>query len=699
MSTLFCVHFSLHPSTLWGWWSRSAGMTLLLTMAPTVVVAAPTELDPPEQHRFDAGVQQSQQKSLERIERLPDQASRTVIRANMPKKQTALTDLTVTVGAFRVDGQSNLPVAELNQLLEPWKDRALNFTDFERVVHSVADYLREHGFPEASVVVSRTQIRNGTVAMAIQGLKRQTTLLAMPQEPASAQPRIMVEEIAVSGVTMASAEEVQEVVSRWSNRALTVAEMEAAAGAVAALLRGKGATLAQAYLPPQNLEKGILEIAALEGLVDGESGHNGVVVSGAGERVHADLVERFLAPAVTPDKPVDVAKLESGLRLLKEVPGVKDIQSDLAAGSRPGTTRVEAKVEEEALVTGAAWVDNFGSVYTGALRANAQMNLNSPTGHGERFSVTATRATGMASGKVAAQLPVGSSGAKMGLSYARMDLDIGREVAYLNLDSQTEVVSLHGSSPLARGKAYNADLSLNVDRKQLSNTMSDIEINDRALDVATVGYSGNLLDPWAGTVQWGLDMTLGDLDLSGNPINRELDAKTAKTEGGFSKVAWNVARQAPILDSTAWGYRITHSGQLAGGNLDSSEKFQLGGPTGVRAYPVGEGLGDEGWLTSVELNRTLGSVGPGTLSSYTFLDGGRITQYKELWNGALTDRPNSYYLKGFGVGANWENSDKSAIRATVARKLGENPNKTQENTDSDGDNQDTRLWIIGNIRF
>ncbi|MBF0400040.1 MAG: hypothetical protein HQL90_04670 [Magnetococcales bacterium] len=699
MGTPFGLRLNAHLFILQRYWSVSAGVTLLLSMVPNGVTAVAAEPDPQEQQRFDAGVQQTQQKLLERIERLPSQATKTVIRANMPKKQTALTDLTVSVGAFRVDGISDLPVDALNQLLEPWKDRALNFTDFERVVHSVAEYLREHGYPEASVVVSRTQIRNGTVAMAIQGLKRQTTLLAMPQLPVAAQPRVMVEEIAVSGITMASAEEVQQAVSRWSNRELTVAEMEEAAAAVAALLREKGATLAQAYLPPQSLDKGVLEIAALEGLVDGESGHNGIVVSGAGERIRPEQVEAFLAPAVVPDKPVDVAKLESGLRLLKELPGVKDVHTDLAPGSRPGTSRVEAKVEEDALVTGAAWVDNFGSVYTGATRTNVQMNLNAPTGHGERLTITANHGSGMRSGKVAAQMPVGSAGAKVGISYAHMDLDIGQEVEYLNLDSSTNVVSLHGNYPLFRGQTHNADVSVNLDHKRLSNEMSDIPINQRDLDIATVGYSGNVLDPWDGTVNWGLNLTLGNLDLSGNKINQELDTATAKTAGTFSKAAWNLARQANILDSKAWSYRVAHSGQLAGGNLDSSEKFQLGGPTGVRAYPVGEGLGDDGWLTSVEVNRTLGTLGPGTVTAQTFADAGWVKQYKEPWDTALIDRPNSYHLKGFGAGANWENGNTSSIRASVARKIGDNPNKTRANTDSDGGDKDTRLWIIGTINF
>ena len=43
------------------------------------------------------------------------------------------------------------------------------------------------------------------------------------------------------------------------------------------------------------------------------------------------------------------------------------------------------------------------------------------------------------------------------------------------------------------------------------------------------------------------------------------------------------------------------AGQLADKNLDTAEKFYLGGPGGVRAYPQGEATGDQGYRLSGEL--------------------------------------------------------------------------------------------------
>jgi hypothetical protein len=63
------------------------------------------------------------------------------------------------------------------------------------------------------------------------------------------------------------------------------------------------------------------------------------------------------------------------------------------------------------------------------------------------------------------------------------------------------------------------------------------------------------------------------------------------------------------------------SGQTASKNLDSSEKFSLGGINGVRAYPQGEASGDEGYRGTVELRH---NVMP-NVQATVFYDWGKVT--------------------------------------------------------------------------
>ncbi len=64
------------------------------------------------------------------------------------------------------------------------------------------------------------------------------------------------------------------------------------------------------------------------------------------------------------------------------------------------------------------------------------------------------------------------------------------------------------------------------------------------------------------------------------------------------------------------------SGQIADKNLDSSQKFSLGGPNGVMGYAVGDGGGDDGYLADLELSHRVplrsmpGALHAGVLAQY-----------------------------------------------------------------------------------
>jgi hemolysin activation/secretion protein len=106
---------------------------------------------------------------------------------------------------------------------------------------------------------------------------------------------------------------------------------------------------------------------------------------------------------------------------------------------------------------------------------------------------------------------------------------------------------------------------------------------------------------------------------------------------------------------------FTLSGQWANKNLDSSEKFSLGGANGVRAYPQGEGIGDEGYLASLELRHDFTN----TLQATVFYDTGSVTINRNPFGAAATDRT----LSGVGVGVNAALAGLY-IRASLAWPIG-----------------------------
>ena len=129
-------------------------------------------------------------------------------------------------------------------------------------------------------------------------------------------------------------------------------------------------------------------------------------------------------------------------------------------------------------------------------------------------------------------------------------------------------------------------------------------------------------------------------------VQRRYDAATARTAGHFGKWNLNLTRLQHIDDRLS--LYLSYSRQWATKNLDSSEKFSLGGPYGVRAYPVGEASGDDGW------------------SGYT--------------------GPQSRSLYGAGVGVNWSNQANWVAHLHYAWKIG------REEATSDTD-RSGRFWF------
>ncbi|MBR9867146.1 MAG: ShlB/FhaC/HecB family hemolysin secretion/activation protein [Oceanospirillales bacterium] len=607
-----------------------------------------------------------------------------------------LTQRTFAVDAIPVLDGADVNVEHLAQVMEPWSGKALSFDEFQLAANDLLTFLRENGHPDAVLRFSQMQFMdNQQVAVAIEGLKA-----VAPYQDAT--PKIQVAGFDINGVTLLTEAEVAEHMAQWSDRELTVQELSEATESLARLLRDRGYALAQAWLPPQDIRNGIVRVEVLEGVVDEMSGNNGLTVAGNDARLKTDVASAYLAQAVKPGEPLDVTVLEEQVRLLNDLPGVKRVQTDLKPGTQPGTTQVVAQVEDDDLVNVLLTADNHGSEYSGAERVSANINLNSPTGHGEQLFVNVTEAESSRSYKVGGHVPVGYSGLRLGLSHAAMSVDFDLAQGFsvpINIASESSATSLFASYPLKRSAQTNMDLYASLDFKNYQNSIlyGAVE-NDRDITSASLGFSGDNIDRFNGQTRWGLTLTQGSIGLEDGSSYQFNDAQGARTEGSFTKLNYSLQRyQSLPLDDLFFNASL--NGQWASGNLDSAEKFQLGGPDGVRAWPVGEGIGDNGWVANLELRQILSQPDWGRVEAFGFYDVGGITQYADLNPGIVYDGPNDYTLDGYGVGLSVTYGESGSLQLVYAHKGKDNPNPTPEGTDSDGKSDQGRLWLTGKILF
>ncbi|MDZ4211720.1 MAG: ShlB/FhaC/HecB family hemolysin secretion/activation protein, partial [Methylotenera sp.] len=249
-------------------------------------------------------------------------------------------------------------------------------------------------------------------------------------------------------------------------------------------------------------------------------------------------------------------------------------------------------------------------------------------------------------GRIAYTLPVGSSGLRVGAAYFEAHYVLGREFKKLDADGKAQSGSIFASYPFIRSQQTNLNGVLSFEQKNLSDDVNATNSqSDKRIKLANVGFSGSHRDHLLGGGIWGAELSMihGSLDIQTDAI-RQIDAASANTDGRYTRWTYSINRLQRITDNNQLA--ITLSGQQASKNLDSSEKFSLGGINGVRAYPQGEAVGDEGSLAKLELRH---SFSP-TLQGIAFYDVGEVTVSRNRYSNANNHRQ----ISGAGLGVNAE---------------------------------------------
>jgi len=213
------------------------------------------------------------------------------------------------------------------------------------------------------------------------------------------------------------------------------------------------------------------------------------------------------------------------------------------------------------------------------------------------------------------------------------------------------------------------------------------------VDALTLGLSGNLFDMIGGGGANAASLSLvgGNLNLSGSP-NQTADATTTRAAGIYAKLRYGLSRQQRITEDLSFFASL--SGQQTYKNLDSSEKFYIGGNDSVRAYPANEAGGSDAHLVTFELRQRLmeGLVLTG------LYDYGRIwINHNNNFTGSAS--PNTYSLQGAGLSLAWQTELGPTFKATWSHRIGRNPNPTSTGHDQDGSRVLDRFWLSAAVTF
>jgi hemolysin activation/secretion protein len=476
--------------------------------------------------------------------------------------------------------------------------------------------------------------------------------------------------------------DLQALVSAYVGRDCTLGDLQEASARITHYYRRRG-YLARAYLPQQTAVDGVITIVVVEARL------GRVTIDPASKaRLDGDVARGIVLAQQPAGAAIRFSALERGLANIAALPALTAVGA-LEPGDSEGLTDLRLKLVEAPVVSGVAIVDNDAERSLGTWRALGVVSVNDLLGRGEQATITAMKSSGSLYGRLELGAPLGASGLRAGVDLSGLSYRVDADYNAATPDGWAATAGAWLRAPLVRDETAAFDGLLSYEHKRLVNRTAQTVTGISVLDEVSASVSGSLRDNLLGhgVDLLSLTLTAGSVDLSSDPSNLAADRLTARTEGGFAKLVFSADHAQSLGRALDW--RLHVDGQIASTNLDSSELFSLGGPDGVRAYPVDEAEGADGVLARIELGWR---VVP-TVRIAPFLEAGLIRQYVHTWagwnNGGVAD---GYGLYGGGLAMRWTINSRLNLDVTGAQTLGDNPGRIN-GYDADGARAQERVWV------
>ncbi|MET0964170.1 MAG: ShlB/FhaC/HecB family hemolysin secretion/activation protein [Noviherbaspirillum sp.] len=450
--------------------------------------------------------------------------------------------------------------------------------------------------------------------------------------------RFAVTSFDISGNTAIATGELQELLADQLGRRLGLGELRNAATRITALYRERGYAVARAYLPAQDIKGGRVPIMVLEGNLAKVQLRNASSLSD--ERALAYFKEAAAGAAICSNQ------VDRGLLLLNDVPGVGAVRATLQADAAVGSSDMLVEIDPGPRFAGNLALDNYGNRYTGNARMSGTLCINILSGIGDQIAATGLLSNHkLGYGRLAYSMPLGRDGMRAGIAYAATRYELAREFAALDAHGRATSLGLSLSYPFIRSQRGLLNGALGIEARRLSDRIgATTTVNEKRARVANLGLTASYQDALLGGGVSGLELvgSFGRLEIE-SPAALAIDQASARTDGAYGKLYLAANRLQRLSDQDQlW---IALPGRWTNKNLDSSEKFLLGGANGVRASPQGEGMGDQGYLATLELRHNFSESLQGTM----FYDAGSVRISHTTYDATASNRRS---LAGAGLGFN-----------------------------------------------
>lgn len=408
--------------------------------------------------------------------------------------------------------------------------------------------------------------------------------------------------------------ELAGIIASYERKSLDLQTMRQLQADVTKFVRDRGYTVCQAVIPPQEIKNGELEVRIYIARYDKITR-----IPVTEDEKKYDIADRVIDKYVSQIQPGQLirdVRLEKTLNRLNDLPGVQ-ARASLKPGSLMGTTSLDIDVERRPVWSNYVFVDNAGSRSTGRYRYGFYTEYVNPGRNGDKIGVSGMTSNGdLYGGSIRYEGPVGYRGTRMGVALSLTDYDSKDDLSgygWFDTKGRSAGLSYYGFTPLYRDKRSRVhaiwgydyrnvkDKYTNDEYIRLMAPVVDLQESKRHSHVGHVGFNGseyenNRFTSYSVTYWFGNTV----LDSSFDPA-----VKSSPHEGFFHK---GTADFTHIKFDRKANYRVNLSAQIASKNIDSSERFYIGGMNSVRAYAGSTFTGDNGFYWCGEVRHQIGGI-------------------------------------------------------------------------------------------
>ena len=455
--------------------------------------------------------------------------------------------------------------------------------------------------------------------------------------------RVFVKEISLTGNTVFSTDDLQEIIAPYINRIVSSSELEDLRVELTRHYIENGYINSGAVIPDQKVVDGTVYMVIVEGrLTDIEVVGN--------KHLNSSYIKDRLKLGAEPL--LNINDLQEQIQIILESPVIQTINSALRPGDRLGEASITSQVNEAPRFQFIPVIDNRLSPSLGEVRAVLPIYLYDLSGYGDVFSAGVGLGEDLTDSYVNWSVPLNAYDTTLTLLADYSDGEVvNGSFKDLDVENKAKTVGFRVSHPFYRTSSQKFSMALGLDLRTSESRLLGTGFpftagvpDDGKVQVSVIRFSQDWSNRGQEQVLAARSQFSFGIDTHDATVN-EGNVPSGEFSAWLGQFQW-----ANLLGKDLGQIIFRTNVQLTNDPLFSMEQFSVGGALSVRGYRENQIVRDNGYDFSLEYRYPLmkDATGRSVFVLAPFFDAGGSN------NKVLPNGPNPDFVSSAGVGLRWD---------------------------------------------